>query len=92
MSTDREPDIIEIIMQMAQAVGLDAAAAVQIEQRVRAEYGGLRVRIPKKKKHLSPEQREQLFRDGLSNMSTNEITEKYRIDRATLYRHMKRER
>lgn len=90
MSDYREPDIVELIMRLAQAEGLNADAAHHIEQQIRTEYGGMRVRIPKRKKHLTPEQRVQLYRDGLSNMSTEEITEKYKIDRSTVYRYMKR--
>ncbi|KRB73453.1 hypothetical protein [Noviherbaspirillum sp. Root189] len=90
MSVDCEADIVEIIIKLAQAEGLTDAAALQIEQAVRTQYGGLRVRIPKKKKHLTPEQRQQVYRDGLSNKATTEITSKHGIDRATLYRIMKR--
>lgn len=77
-------------MLACQAVGLDADAARLIESQIREEYGGLRVRIPKRKKHLTPERRQQAYQDGLSNLPTEEITSKYRIDRATLYRLMKR--
>lgn len=90
MSADSEPDIVEVIMLACQAVGLDADAARLIESQIREEYGGLRVRIPKRKKHLTPERRQQAYQDGLSNLPTEEITSKYRIDRATLYRLMKR--
>lgn len=89
MNHDSDPDIVEIILRACQAGGLDADAAHLIEQNIRADYGGLRVRIPKKKKHLTPEQRQQAYQDGLSNLPTEEITSKYRIDRATLYRLMK---
>jgi DNA invertase Pin-like site-specific DNA recombinase len=87
---DPEPDIVEIILRACQAGGLDADAAQQIEHTIRATYGGLRVRIPKRKKHLTPEQRQQVYQAGLSNAPNEEITNKYRIDRATLYRLMKR--
>lgn len=90
MTIESDADIVELILRMAQEHGLDADAAYKIEQLVRSEHGGCRVRIPKRKKHLSPEQRDQLYRDGLSSMSTTEIIEKYQIDRSTLYRHMKR--
>ncbi len=90
MSLDADADIVEIIIRKAQAEGLDADAAHQIEMAIRQEFGGMRVRIPKRKKHPSPEVREQAFVDGLSNMSTKEVTEKNGISRATLYRLMKR--
>lgn len=90
MSIDVDADIVEIIIKLAEAEGLSADAAHHIEQVVRAQYGGLRVRIPKRKKHLTPEQRQQVFQEGLSDKPTEEITNQFRIDRATLYRIMKR--
>lgn len=92
MSVDSDLDIVELILLMAQAEGLSADAAHQIEQAVRAEHGGERVRIPKRKKHMTPEQRTKVYEDGLSNLPTDEITNKHRIGRATLYRLMKRGR
>lgn len=64
--------------------------AAQIEQELRAKYGGLRVRIPKRGKYLTPEQRQAVFEDGLTAMPTTELTTKHRISRATLYREMKK--
>ena len=90
MSDDREPDIVEIIIKMAQSEGLPAEAAHLIEQAIRTNYGGLRIRIPKRKKHPSTEQRSQVYADGLTSMRTEDITEKHGISRATLYRLMKR--
>ncbi len=86
-----EPDIVEIIMRACQEGGLNADVAHMIEDRVRGQYGGLRFRIPKKKKHLTPEERALAFLDGASNMPTEEITKKHKISRATLYRLMKDE-
>ncbi|HEY0847407.1 MAG TPA: hypothetical protein VGE12_18705 [Noviherbaspirillum sp.] len=91
MTFDGDPDIVEIIIRLAQAEGLNADAAHLIEQKVRTEYGGLRVRIPKKKKHLSEEARKQAYADGLSSLPTKAIVERHGISRATLYRLMKRE-
>lgn len=90
MNLDPDPDIVEIILLACKAGGLDPDAAHIIEGKIRAEYGGLRVRIPKKKKHLTQEQRQQVYQDGITNVPTAEIISKYRIDRATLYRLMKR--
>lgn len=90
MSIDADTDIVEIIIKLAQAEGLSEDAAHHIEQLVRTQYGGLRVRIPKRKKHLTPEQRQEIFQDGLSERTEKEITSQYRIGRATLYRIMKR--
>lgn len=89
MNLDPEPDIVEVIMLACQAVGLDAEAARLIEAQIRADYGGLRVRIPKRKKHPTQHERSAAFADGLSDMSTDEVTAKHGISRATLYRLMK---
>jgi DNA invertase Pin-like site-specific DNA recombinase len=50
----------------------------------------LRVRIPKRGKYLTPDQRQAMFKDGLSSMPNLEITAKHKISRATLYRQMKK--
>ena len=87
-----EPDIVSIMLQrvIAMAPGFSAALALQIEQQLRAEYGGLRVRIPKRGKYLTPDQRQAVFQDGLSNMTSKEITTKHKISLRTLERQMKK--
>lgn len=89
--TDLEPDIVELVLQkvIAMAPGFSAALARQIEMEVKAEHGGKRVFVPKGAKRLTPEQREALFKDGLTSMSTEEITQKHKISRSTMYRAMK---
>jgi Mor family transcriptional regulator len=89
MSEDPNPDIVEVILMACQAGGLSSDAARTIESRIRAEYGGLRVRIPKRKKHPSELERSEAFQDGLTGMATEELTAKHNISRATLYRLMK---
>lgn len=74
----------------AYAPGLPQAVADRVEREIRAELGGLRVRIPKRGKHLTPEQRETVFRMGLSNLSNEAIQASAGISRRTLYRLMKR--
>ena len=90
MNRDDEPDIVDVILRACQDAGLDAAVALTIGAGIRAEYGGMRVRIPKRKKHLTPSARAQAFADGVSPMPTEEITVKHGISRSTLYRLMKR--
>ena len=63
--------------------------AQQVELQVRAEYGGRRLFVNKRAKYMNPRQRHAAFKDGLSNMSTTEITTKHKISRATVYRLMK---
>ena len=89
MSDDNSPDIVEIILMACLANGLPADAAKAIEESVRQDYGGLRVRIPKRKKHPSALQRKGAFEDGLTGMSTEDVTTRHNISRATLYRLMK---
>jgi hypothetical protein len=89
MTADYEPDIVEVIMLACQAGGLDSDAARLIEMQIRSDYGGLRVRIPKRKKHPTETERKAAFADGLSDMSTEAVTTKHGISRATLYRWMK---
>lgn len=90
MSTEEDPDIVQVIMLACREVGLDAAAAHEIELRIRAQYGGMRVRIPKRKKHPTRQERALVVADGVTNMSNEEIMGKHGISRATLYRMMKR--
>jgi Mor family transcriptional regulator len=86
-----EPDIVEFILQkcIAMAPGFSAALAAQIEQEVKATHGGKRLFIPKGAKRLTPEEKAQVFQDGLSNMSNEEIKSKHKISIRTLQRYMK---
>jgi DNA invertase Pin-like site-specific DNA recombinase len=90
VNLDPDPDIIEIIMRACEAGGLDAEAAKLIENRIRTEYGGMRVRIPKKNKSQVEQVHAKAFADGVSSMPTREVVQKHGISRATLYRLMKR--
>lgn len=90
MNIDPDPDIVEVIILACKERGLDAAAAQEIEAQIRLLYGGLRVRIPKRKKNLTERERNLIIADGVSSMSTSEITAKHSISRASLYRLMKK--
>lgn len=85
-------DIVVVVLRRVRtlAPGLDPRLLSQIESEVRAAYGGLRVRIPKRGKHLSVDEREAVFQDGLTTQATEDILRKHKISRATLYRQMKR--
>ena len=87
-----DPDIIEILLAkvIAMAPSFSQALAQQIDRDVRAESGGQSMYVPKSRKHLTPEQRQLAYQDGLSGMPTEQVTEKHGISRATLYRLMKR--
>ena len=88
---EAELDIVVELLRMVAAMspGLSAEHLAQVEQALRTEYGGLRVRIPKRSKFMTPDQRQALFKDGLTKMSTPQIVAKHKISRATLYRQMK---
>lgn len=90
MNSDPDPDIVEVILLACKASGLDATLAQEIESQIRAEYGGLRVRIPKRKKHLTSHERNLVVADGVTNMTNDEISARHGISRATLYRLMKK--
>lgn len=89
---EEDADLVLLILRrvLALAPSFDPQLAAQIEAEVRATYGGQRVRIPKRGKHLSPEERQAVFEDGLSDMATDEILRKHKISRRTLERQMKR--
>lgn len=86
-----EPDIVALVLQrcIEMAPGFSAALAKQIEQEVKEQHGGKRMFVPKGTKRKTPEQLQTIYQDGLTGMSNEEITEKHKIHRATLYRIMK---
>jgi hypothetical protein len=89
---DPEPDLLLVVIQHVRQLvpEITDAQAHQVEAEARAELGGLRVRIPKRRKHLSEEQRHAIAREAIAATSTDqEITERHGIGRATLYRYVK---
>lgn len=86
-----EPDIVAYVLQkvIAMSPGFSRALAAQIEQEVKDVHGGQRLFVPKGAKRMTPEQRQAVFADGLTGMQNEEITEKHKISRRTLYRVMK---
>jgi hypothetical protein len=90
---DPEPDILQVVLLRVRAAApvLTDAQVQQIEDAVRAELGGLRARVPKRKKHPTPEQRQAIFKEAMGSGATDaEITQHHGIGRATLYRYIKR--
>ena len=75
---------------MAANPALTEAQALQVEADVRAEFGGLRVRIPKRKKHSTTEERRVILAEAMGHASDEEITQRHGIHRSTLYRMLKR--
>ena len=63
----------------------------KIEDEICAEWGGERVRIHKRGKHPTNEQRARIFREAIdTNASDQDLMRRYGISRSTLYRYMKR--
>lgn len=87
------PDIVLVVLQRVRAVnpGLTDEQAHQIELAIKAEFGGQRVRIPKRKKHPSPEQRRAVMSSSLSVLPmASSNTARHGISRRSLYRYVKR--
>jgi hypothetical protein len=62
----------------------------KIEIDIRQDFGGQRLYIAKRGKHLSPEQRQALAVDMLGSLTDAELIEKHKTSRATFYREMKK--
>lgn len=94
-NTDREPDLVLLILDMVSAVvpGLTPEQVRGIEQDVRGQYGGIRVRIAKRGKHPTPERRKKIMLDALdealATTPTDQIAQANGISRRSLYRYMK---
>jgi DNA invertase Pin-like site-specific DNA recombinase len=91
-NTDREPDIVLVILQLVlqRSPNFPPEQIREIEQLVREQYGGVRTRIAKRKKHPTAEQRRKIFQEALTDASTEQIVTSNGINRATLYRYLKR--
>ena len=79
-----------MILRACTDAGLEQEIAIRIEGSIRDQFGGQRVRIPKTKKHITPENRQLAYQDGLTSMSDKEILAKYKIGRSAFYALMKR--
>lgn len=89
---DRDPDIVLVILEMVRQAepAFTPEKAREIEDQVRAQYGGIRTRIPKRKKHPTPAQRAKVFTEALTDVSNERILEENGISRRSLYRYLKR--
>jgi DNA invertase Pin-like site-specific DNA recombinase len=87
-----DTDILRVFLERVSVLMPEAAkpGLVALELELRAQYGGLRVRIPKRKKHLTAAQRQEMFQDAMSDKTDDEIADKFGVHRATLYRTIKR--
>ena len=81
-------DIVQVVLQHVKLARPDfnETEPAKIDQDVRARYGGLRFRIAKRAKFLTPAQRSAAYKDAVSNMPTPIVLKKHKISLATLYR------
>lgn len=88
---DADPDVVAYTLQVALQLvpGLNPEQAKQIEDTVKNKYGGRRFYIPKGGKRITQEQRQSVFKDGLTAAPTAAIVEKHQVSRRTIYRIMK---
>lgn len=86
-----DPDIVVAMIRevLGMGLGLTDEQAGAIERRLKERYGDRRIRVKKKLQLSREDRRAQVYRDGLSSMTNEEITSKHGISRATLYRWMK---
>lgn len=90
MTEDKDPDIINLVLQACKAEGLDPAIANEIEKKICEQYGGRTVYVTKKPRAQNQDKAKKIFNEGLSNKPTEQIIKENGISRATLYRYMKR--
>lgn len=90
-NTDREPDIVLVLLNFVRVAepSFPEDKLAAIEQQMREQYGGLRTRIPKRKKHPTSEQRRKIFLEALTDAPTEEIVSRYGISPRTLRRYIK---
>lgn len=90
---DPEPDLLQVVIQRLRAkVQLTDEQAQALDAEARAELGGLRVRIAKRRKHLTDEQRAAIAREALSSTDTSDddLAARHGISRRSLIRYVKR--
>ncbi len=88
---DTTPDLLAALFRVIidMAPGFNDALARQIEAEFRARHAGETFTILKRGPRMTPEKRAAVYRDGLTGMENDAITDKHKISRRTLYRVMK---
>jgi tagatose-1,6-bisphosphate aldolase non-catalytic subunit AgaZ/GatZ len=91
MFPETKPDLLAALFQqiITMAPGFSAALAHQIEAEFRAKHAGENFVILKRGPRMTADQRAAVYRDGLTAMENDEIVQKHKISRRTLYRVMK---
>ena len=91
-SEEREPDIVLVVLQRMRHYlpsAITTELLTQIEGEIKTQYGGQRVRIPKRRKHLSPQDKAAVYAQGLTKATDQQIQTDTGVSRATIYRIMK---
>lgn len=70
--------------------GLTEQMAGDIEREIRERFGGRRIYVAGRKKHMNTAQRSRAYEDAVSNAPLDEVLERNGVSRATLYRLLKR--
>lgn len=88
----KEPDLLQVVLLRVRArvEDLDEQTLREIEAEIRAEHGGERVRIAKRRPHLTEGERAELVSRATGPESDQALTSSFGISRATLYRALKR--
>jgi Mor family transcriptional regulator len=86
-----EPDVLELFSRqiIAMAPGLEAAI-LEKKAEFCQEFGGQRYYLPKGAKRMTDAQRDALYQDGLTSMTNEELQEKHKVSRRTIYNAMKK--
>jgi hypothetical protein len=89
--TDRDPDIVLVILQLVKqaAPTFPEEKVREIVQQVREQYGGRRLHIHKRSRHLTAAEREQVVQAAMAGVPDAEILTKHRISLRTLDRAVK---
>lgn len=89
---EKEPDLLQVVLVRVRehVEGLDDETLRAIEADIRAAHGGERVRIAKRRPHLTDTERQALIEEAMTDAPDHVITRKFGISRATLYRAVKR--
>ena len=68
-----DPDIVRVILDRVSVLIPEAQRPqlVELEQQIRTQYGGLRVSLPKRKKYMTKEQRNQVITAALSDTTSS---------------------
>ncbi len=91
-SLSSEPDIVLGFIACAKNVlkNISQAQISEIETLIRSTYGGQKIRVPKRRRHMTKDERSRLMEDALSSVSDQHLTEQYKITQRSLYRQIKR--